>query len=398
MHAFVLIFFFSSRRRHTRFDCDWSSDVCSSDLRAEMPFLDHLEELRWRILWSLLAIVLATVAGWFLVERADIIGLLIRPIKPLLPDGKLKFTHPTEPFFITLKFAFVLGLVLSSPVVIYQAWAFLAPALYPREKRLIVPALSAGVVLFLGGATIAYLWVLPRALRVLFAFQQNVFDPIITAEGYFGFAAQIMIGFGVVTELPLVVVILAALGLVTPQLLARNRRYAIALSAVAAALLTPPDAVSMLIMMVPLLLLYEVSIVCAWIVTKRRGRRGAGARAAGLPPPPARGRNPPLRDRVVGRGRGAAHAPRCGVDADHDGAATAAVRGEHRLRLDRHQAAGAARAGRERRGPRPAAARCADGTGGSPGRAATTRHRACPRRLGCAGALARHRHPASARD
>src|SRR5439155_554159 len=149
--------------------------------------LFYLGELRWRILWSLLAIVLATVAGWFLVERADIIGLLIRPIKPLLPDGKLKFTHPTEPFFITLKFAFVLGLVLSSPVVIYQAWAFLAPALYPREKRLIVPALSAGVVLFLGGATIAYLWVLPRALRVLFAFQQNVFDPIITAEGYFGF-------------------------------------------------------------------------------------------------------------------------------------------------------------------------------------------------------------------
>jgi len=254
----------------------------SPDNRAEMPFLDHLEELRWRILWSLLAIVVATVVGWVLVERVDVIGLLIRPIKPLLPDGKLKFTHPTEPFFITLKFAFVLGLVLSSPVVIYQAWAFLAPALYPREKRLIVPALSAGVVLFLAGATVAYLWVLPRALRVLFGFQQAVFDPIITAEGYFGFAAQILIGFGVVTELPLVIVILAALGLVTPQLLARNRRYAIALSAGAAALLTPPDAVSMLIMMVPLLLLYEVSIVCAWIVTKRRARREQAASAAGL--------------------------------------------------------------------------------------------------------------------
>src|SRR5437879_3528795 len=221
-----------------------------------MPFLDHLEELRWRILWSLLAIVLATVAGWLLVEHADIIGLLIRPIKPLLPDGKLKFTHPTEPFFITLKFAFVLGLVLSSPVVIYQAWAFLAPALYPREKRLIVPALSAGVVLFLAGATVAYLWVLPRALRVLFGFQQNVFDPIITAEGYFGFAAQIMIGFGVVTELPLVIVILAALGLVTPQLLARNRRYAIARPAGAPAFPTAPDAVSMLIMGGQLMMTY----------------------------------------------------------------------------------------------------------------------------------------------
>src|SRR5713226_5852897 len=217
-----------------------------------MPFLDHVEELRWRILKSLVAVLLASLVGWVVVEHVDVIRMLMRPIIPLLPDGKLKFTSPTEPFLITLKFAFALGLLLASPVVIYQAWAFLAPALYPREKRLIVPALSAGVVLFLGGATVAYLWVLPRALQVLLGFQQKVLDPIITADGYFGFAAQIMIAFGLVTELPLVVIILAALGLVTPQFLAKNRRYAIALSAVAAALLTPPDAVSMLLMMVPL--------------------------------------------------------------------------------------------------------------------------------------------------
>src|SRR2546426_12735905 len=177
-----------------------------------MPFLDHLEELRWRILYSLLAIVLATVAGWIIVERIDVIGLLMQPIKPLLPDGKLKFTHPTEPFLITLKFAFVVGLVLSSPVVIYQAWAFLAPALYDREKRLIVPALSVGVVLFLGGAAVAYLWVLPRPLVVLFSFQRADPAPIITADNYFGFAAQIIIAFGIVTELPLVIVLLASLG------------------------------------------------------------------------------------------------------------------------------------------------------------------------------------------
>src|SRR5712691_4834865 len=152
-----------------------------------MPFLDRVEELRWRILKSLVAVLLASLVGWVVVEHVDVIRMLMRPIVPLLPDGKLKFTSPTEPFLITLKFAFALGLLLASPVVIYQAWAFLAPALYPREKRLIVPALSAGVVLFLGGATVAYLWVLPRALRVLFGFQQNVFDPIITAEGYFGF-------------------------------------------------------------------------------------------------------------------------------------------------------------------------------------------------------------------
>src|SRR5581483_10842566 len=132
-----------------------------------MPFLDHVEELRWRILYSLLAVLIGTAIGWVLVDRLDVIGLLMHPIAPLLPGGRLKFTSPTEPFFITLKFAFVVGLLLASPVVIYEAWAFLAPALYDREKRVIVPALSVGVVLFLAGAAAAYFWVLPRALAVL---------------------------------------------------------------------------------------------------------------------------------------------------------------------------------------------------------------------------------------
>jgi len=272
-----------------------------------MPFLDHVEELRWRILYSLLAIVVGTLAGWIIVEHVNVIGLLIRPIAPLIPGGKLRVTGPTEPFFITLKFAFVLGLVFASPVVGYQVWAFLVPALYPRERRLIVPALTMGALLFLAGAAAAYFWVLPRALAVLLSFQQGVFDPLITADKYFAFAAQLIIAFGLVTELPLVIVILAALGLVTPQFLARNRRYAIVISAMASALLAPPDAVSMVLMMVPLWLLYEVGIWCAWVVEKRRGRRArAGtASAAGLvalllvaggsldaqtPPPPPRAR------------------------------------------------------------------------------------------------------------
>src|SRR5436305_467701 len=120
-----------------------------------MPFLDHLEELRWRILYSLLAVVVGTLVGWVIVEHIDVIGLLIEPIKPLIPGGKLRVTSPTEPFFITLKFAFVVGVVLASPVVGYQAWAFLTPALYERERRLIVPALSAGALLFLAGASAA---------------------------------------------------------------------------------------------------------------------------------------------------------------------------------------------------------------------------------------------------
>ena len=102
--------------------------------RGEMPFLEHLEELRWRILWSLLALVVGTIAGWLLLDRIDIIELLKRPIAPYLPDGRLIFTSPAEPFMLTLKVAFALGCLLASPVVIYQIWAFLAPALYEREK------------------------------------------------------------------------------------------------------------------------------------------------------------------------------------------------------------------------------------------------------------------------
>ena len=248
--------------------------------RGEMPFLDHLEELRWRILYSLLAVVLCTLVGWWVVQHFDVIGLLKRPIAPLIPNGRLVFTSPTDPFFITLKLAFVFGLLFASPVVAYQIWRFLAPALYERERRVIVPAFSVGIVLFLGGAAAAYLWVLPRALAVLLSLQRQELAPMITADAYFGIAAQLIIAFGLITELPLVVTILAALGVVTPQFLAKNRRYAIVLSAVAAALLSPPDAVSMIVMLVPLILLYEVSILCAWVMTRRRARREAGAGAA----------------------------------------------------------------------------------------------------------------------
>src|SRR5438094_2871056 len=135
--------------------------------RGEMPFLDHLEELRWRILWSLLAILVCTVVGWWLLGKVDIIDVLKRPVAPYLPGGRLIFTSPAEPFMLTLKVAFALGCLLASPIVIYQIWAFLAPALYEREKRLIIPALAVGVVLFLAGAAACYEWLLPAALKVL---------------------------------------------------------------------------------------------------------------------------------------------------------------------------------------------------------------------------------------
>ncbi|HUC40803.1 MAG TPA: twin-arginine translocase subunit TatC, partial [Gemmatimonadales bacterium] len=223
--------------------------------RGEMPFLDHLEELRWRILWSLVALVVGTIVGWWLLGRIDIIEILKRPIAPYLPGGRLIFTSPAEPFMLTLKVAFALGCLLASPIVIYQIWAFLAPALYQREKKLIMPALVVGVVLFLGGAIACYQWLLPAALKVLLNFQRTDLTAMITIDRYFGMAVPFVAGCGLVAELPLVVTILASLGIVTPQFLSRQRRYAIVISAFLAALLTPPDAVSMMLMLGPLLLL-----------------------------------------------------------------------------------------------------------------------------------------------
>ncbi|HWC72571.1 MAG TPA: twin-arginine translocase subunit TatC [Gemmatimonadales bacterium] len=273
--------------------------------RGEMPFLDHLEELRWRILWSLVAILIGSVVGWLLLGHIDIIELLKRPIAPYLPGGRLIFTSPAEPFMLTVKVAFALGCVLASPVVIYQIWAFLAPALYEREKRLIVPSLAVGVILFLAGALACYRWLLPAALRVFMSFQRSDLSAMITIDRYFGMAVPFVIGCGLIAELPLVVTILASLGVVTPQFLTSKRRYAVVIAAVIAAILTPPDAVSMLLMLGPLLLLYELSIWCAWVATRRRARRMAaavivllllasGSLAAQNPPPPPPPPRPPV--------------------------------------------------------------------------------------------------------
>src|SRR5256712_3227169 len=245
--------------------------------RGEMPFLDHLEELRWRILWSLVAILVGTIVGWWLLDKIDIIEVLKRPIAPYLPGGRLVFTSPAEPFMLTLKVAFALGCLVASPVVIYQIWAFLSPALYERERRLIIPALAVGVVLFLAGAIACYQWLLPAALKVLIGFQRSDLTAMITIDRYFGMAVPFVVGCGLVAELPLVVTILAALGIVTPQFLGRQRRYAIVIAAFLAAILTPPDAVSMMLMLGPLLLLYELSIWCAWVASRRRARRIAAA-------------------------------------------------------------------------------------------------------------------------
>ncbi|UCF40252.1 MAG: twin-arginine translocase subunit TatC [Gemmatimonadota bacterium] len=244
--------------------------------KGDMPFLDHLEELRWRILWSLAALLLGAVISFYLVQRFDVLELLKLPIAPYLPEGKLFVTRPTDAFLITLKLAIVIGAVMASPVIFAQVWRFLSPALYEHEKRYIVPALIAGLGLFSAGVLMAYLWVLPAVFKILYGFQYGFIEWIITADAYFSFATRLILAFGLMFQLPLVMVMLSVLDLIRPQTFAKHRPIALAIGAIVAALLTPPDVFSMLMMMLPILLLYEAGILVARLLGRRRTARRIG--------------------------------------------------------------------------------------------------------------------------
>jgi sec-independent protein translocase protein TatC len=237
----------------------------------EMPFLDHLEELRWRLLWSLLAVVVGTGVGFLLVMKLNVLGILIEPIVPFLHGSRLKYLSPTDPFFITVKLAIVVGLLLASPVLIYQVWAFFGPALLPHEKRVIVPSLYMGLVLFALGVWSAYTVVLPMTLKFTMGFQTEALEQAITVGPYLDVVTRVLLAFGTVFELPVVILILSALGLVTPEFLASKRKHAVLIITVVASLLTPGDVITLtLMMMVPLVFLYEFSIVLSRMVTRRR--------------------------------------------------------------------------------------------------------------------------------
>ncbi len=240
---------------------------------AEMPFLDHLEELRWRLIWSFVALLVGCALGLFAVAELNVLGIVERPIRDLLPEHGLSYTSPTTPFFITLKLGFIVGLILAFPFLAYQAWAFLSPALYANERRFVVPAIAVGTLLFLGGVAMAYFLVLPLGLKILLGFYSEALNPVIMVDEYLRFATSLILAFGLIFEMPVVLVLLSVIGVVTPEGLAKSRRYAIVGMAIVSAFLTPADPYTMLAMMLPLMLLYEASILMTKVVTGRRERR-----------------------------------------------------------------------------------------------------------------------------
>lgn len=241
---------------------------------TEMPFLDHLEELRWRILWSLLALVVGVVIAFVLLVRIDVIGILARPIAPYLNGHKLVYTHPGDSFQIVLQAAVWLGIVLALPVIVYQVWSFVAPALFSHERRVVIPVFAGAILLFIAGTSLAYFAVLPMALRFLMGFQTDALQPMITASEYFGFAISMAIAFGLAFELPIVILALGALGVVSARFLSKFRRHALVACVIIGAFLTPGDLVWTTVLMTgPLYMLYELSIVLVYVVERRRRRK-----------------------------------------------------------------------------------------------------------------------------
>lgn len=233
----------------------------------KMPFMAHLGELRVRIVRSLIALLVGLVIAFPFADR--MVDWLSRPITKL--NHTLIFTAPAEAFWVQMKVAIIAGLFISSPGILWQVWAFIAPGLHKRERRYAAPFVIIGSLLFIGGGVFALLVVTPYAIAFLLSYARPGLQPMITVENHIDFMLKFTLAFGAVFELPLAITILSRIGVVTPKMLAKNRKYAILGAFVAAAVLTPtPDMFNQALMAGPLILLYEVGIISARIFGRRR--------------------------------------------------------------------------------------------------------------------------------
>ncbi len=242
------------------------------DPEKRMPFLDHLEELRWTIIRCLVAVSLSSAVCYFFSRQ--IIEILRYPGPK---DMKLIFLSPTEGFMIYIKVSIFAGLIAALPYVSYQFWKFVVPGLLEKERRLVRPIVLYTVLCFLIGAAFAYFLIIPFGLKFLMSFQTEFLEANITIGKYLGFVVTLLLVFGVVFELPVLAYLLTHIGLLTPEFLRSKRRYGIVIIFIVAAILTPPDAFTQTMLAVPLMLLYEISIWVSAAVRKRKDLQEAKA-------------------------------------------------------------------------------------------------------------------------
>ena len=249
---------------------------------GQMTFFEHLVELRKRLINSLIAIAIGAFIGVYIAKY--VINYVTHPMLRALSDAhldpKLIYTHPAGFFNLIITLGIYIGIVLASPVVLYQIWLFVAPALYKHERSAITGFLFSTVFLFLVGIAFGYFVTLPYILKFLVSFQGPVV-PMISINEYFDLTLLVLMGLGLVFELPILVFFLSVFGIVTPKFLWKNVRYAILVIAIVAAIITPtPDAMTMLIFMAPMIGLYFVGIgVSAMVVRKKERQLAATAEA-----------------------------------------------------------------------------------------------------------------------
>ncbi len=235
----------------------------------KIPFTAHLEELRARLITCSIAIGAGFAVAYFFKEK--LFQILTRPLMNVMQPGeKLIFTGLPEAFFAYLKVALLTGIILAAPVILYQFWVFVAPGLYRKERKILIPIVLLSTIFFVGGALFGYFIVFPFGFKFFLGFASDTIRPMPSMKEYLTLATKLLLAFGVVFELPIALTFMARLGIVSVSFLKKNRKYALLIFFAGAAILTPPDVITQLMMAFPLMLLYEISIIGAKIFGKKK--------------------------------------------------------------------------------------------------------------------------------
>jgi sec-independent protein translocase protein TatC len=236
--------------------------------QKEMPFLDHLEELRWRAIKIIASVFIFTVISFFVSDF--VLDFLLYPSKNINSDLGLQVLKVQTIFIIKLEIALIMGIIISIPVIFFQIWAFVAPGLLEKERRWVWPTIIVILFSFLVGASFAYFIIIPYALDFFLNLAPDSVRNNIALDFYFGFILRIILVFGIVFELPVVSLFLTKIGLLTPTILRKYRRYAVITIFILAAILTPPDPTTQLFLGIPLVLLYEFTIWISYVFVKKK--------------------------------------------------------------------------------------------------------------------------------
>ncbi|HEV3219279.1 MAG TPA: twin-arginine translocase subunit TatC [Candidatus Acidoferrales bacterium] len=249
----------------------------SDEPGGKMSFFQHLAELRKRLIRAAAAIMLGALVGFYAGGRVMefVAKPMFKALKAARLDDKLIYTNPTGYLNMRITLGIYLGIVLALPYVLYQVWLFIAPGLYRNERKAVFGFVFCSFFLFLTGIAFAYYLMLPRLLTFLVTFQgpNSSFSPLISINEYFDLLLMVLLGVGVIFEMPILIFFLAFFGIVTPRFLWKNFRYAILIITVIAAILAPtPDATTMIVFMAPMILLYLIGIGVAWLVVRKRDK------------------------------------------------------------------------------------------------------------------------------